>query len=311
MRVESAFMKLAAALAVAVLMVACNTPGSASRADDASPKPTSDALGLSARAPEPSQAPSAAPAGPRDPALAQRLVTAAAELLQAGNEDAARQELQQALAADPQNARAQSLMRQITADPVATLGRESFSHVVKPGESLSLLAGRYLNDIHAFYILARYNDIKVPRQLAAGQTLRIPGKAAPPEVARVAPPVRTELPRASAPAASAPPDAAPGDESFGRAQAAERRGDLVAALTEYQRAVVLGHADATAKAKQMRGQLVGRHTRRAREAFARQDLDGSIKEWDLVLFYEPDNGTAVAEKKRAIDLNEKAKKLPR
>ncbi|MFG5409508.1 LysM domain-containing protein [Piscinibacter sakaiensis] len=112
--------------------------------------------------------------------MAQKLAMAAVEMLEAGNEDQARQEISAALAADPANRLAQSLQRQITVDPQAALGRESFAYTVRPTDTLSRIAGRFLNDIFSFYLLARYNDIKVPRQVAAGQVIRIPGKAPPP-----------------------------------------------------------------------------------------------------------------------------------
>jgi hypothetical protein len=66
------------------------------------------------------------PSGPVSAASAEsarRMSLAAVEMLEAGNEDQAKAEVQRALAADPNNKLAQSLLKQITADPVATLGR--------------------------------------------------------------------------------------------------------------------------------------------------------------------------------------------
>ena len=140
---------------------------------------------------------------------------AAAELLEVGNEDQAVAELQRALQADPNNRLAASLMKQIQADPLAMLGRESFAYRVQPGETLSRIAQRFLGDIHLFYILARYNDIKTPRQLQGGQLIKIPGKAPPP--APAPPPAR---PQAPAPAAAS----APVDD--GRAAERERQAKI-------------------------------------------------------------------------------------
>ena len=133
--------------------------------------------------PAPVEAPPAAPAlPPLTPPQAQKMAIAAADLLEAGNEEQAKADLQRVLASEPGNKLAQNLLRQITADPVAVLGRESFPYTVRSSDTLSRIAGRFLGDIYSFYILARYNDIKIPRQVAGGQVIRIPGKAPPPGV---------------------------------------------------------------------------------------------------------------------------------
>lgn len=220
------------------------------------------------------------------PQAIQKAVSTAIEALEAGNEDLASAELQRVLQFDPNHRLAQNLMRQIKDDPVATLGKESFSYRVQPGESLSRIAQRFLNDVHQFYILARYNDIKVPRQLAGGQVIRVPGKAPPasvlaapspaPAPAAVRPAVAPTPPVASTP--SAPPPEPPAS---------------AAALP-----------DARAKSE-----AVNRHSRAARSAFAKQDLNGAIRAWDAVLEIDPDNRTAQLERQKAIDLKEKLTKV--
>ena len=54
---------------------------------------------------------------------AEALARSAFAHLEAGNEDPARQDLQRALALDPTNKHAQSLDRQMTADPAETARR--------------------------------------------------------------------------------------------------------------------------------------------------------------------------------------------
>ncbi|HEV7914484.1 MAG TPA: LysM domain-containing protein, partial [Albitalea sp.] len=184
----------------------------------------------------PESAPPTVPSGPVTPALqqqAQKLAISAASLLESGHEDQAKAELQRALAIDPNHKLALSLLRQISADPVATLGRESFSYVVRPNDSMSALAGRFLGDIYSFYILARYNGIAVPKQVAGGQTLKIPGKAPPPSVQREPTPrVEANAPPPPAPPPAVPPppppppEATPGEKAMRAADAAERSGDL-------------------------------------------------------------------------------------
>ena len=264
---------------------------------------------------EPTPAPAPLPTGPVTPAAqqqAQKTALAAVGMLEAGREDDARAELQRALAQDPHNKLALNLRRQIDADPATALGRESFSYTVRPNESLSMIAGRFLGDIYSFYILARYNNIAVPRQVAGGQTLRIPGKAPPPgavvkETPRAEPVTPAPIPAVAPPAA--PPEPTVGERAMRAGEAAERRGQLDEAFDHYLRAASLNESGAGAKADQMRKQLVQRHSLTARTAFAKQDLDAAIRAWERVLVVDPANDTAKLERQRALALKEKAKKL--
>jgi tetratricopeptide (TPR) repeat protein len=216
----------------------------------------------------------------------QRSMSAALDHLQAGQEEQAEAELTRILQSEPNNRLATSLLRQIKDDPVASLGRESFAYRVQPGESLSRIAQRFLNDLHLFYILARYNNIKVPRNLAGGQTIRIPGKApAAGSAASGAPP-------AAAPPAAAPPPPAPAP--------------VVA--TPPSPAADADAAAASRLARQ-RSEAVARHSRAARAAFAKQDLDAAIKSWDAVLEIEPENRTAQLERQKVLGLKEKLGKV--
>jgi tetratricopeptide (TPR) repeat protein len=312
--------RIAALCAVVGVLAACGTPpGSQPSAGNT---PPGGAQEPQAPAPKEHEQAPAAPTGPVTPALQQqahKTALAAAALLETGNEEQAKAELQRALAIDPNSKLAQSLMRQISADPVATLGRESFSYSVRPGDSLSSIAERFLGDKYQFYLLARYNDIKVPRQVAGGQTLRIPGKGPPPETRAAVksepppeakkeapPPAVAAVPVATRPVA--PPEPTPGERALRSAEAAERSGDLERALAEYRRAAGM---DAPAdKAAQLQKRLAGRFAAVARGAFAKQDLDGSIRNWEHVLELEPANDTARLERQRAMSLKEKVKKLP-
>lgn len=252
-----------------------------------------------------------APTGPVTPAMqqqAQKTAMAAVGMLETGHEDDARTELQRALALDPNNKLALNLKRQVDADPVATLGRESFSYTVRPNESLSMIAGRYLGDIYAFYILARYNNIAVPRQVAGGQTLRIPGKAPPPTTVAREPPRPEPVTTPPTPAVATPappPEPSAGQRAMRAGEAAEKRAQLDEAYQQYARAANLNEPGASAKADQLRKQLVQQHSRAARTAIAKQDLDGAIRAWDRVLVVDPGNDTAKLERQNAMRLKEK------
>ena len=227
-----------------------------------------------------------------------------------GNEEQARKELQHALSLDPANKLALSLTRQMTEDPVATLGKESFPYVVQSGDSLSRIAGRFLGDIYSFHILARYNGIKVPRHVAGGQTIRIPGKAPPvrAEPRRAEPAPAAAVAAAPAPTPAATPVAA--ETAFRSGEAAAKAGMLEKALGDYRRAAGLGHPSATAQADATAKRLIDIHSRNALAAMARQDLDGAIRSWDEVLEIEPGNETARLEKQKALRLKDKVKALP-
>lgn len=103
------------------------------------------------------------------------------EALQQGDGEKARPLLRQVLVLDPDHRRAAGLLEQIDADPLAMLGAEHFAYKVQPGDTLSLIAKRFLNDPFKFYILARYNDIGLSDRLEAGRTIRVPGKKPPPD----------------------------------------------------------------------------------------------------------------------------------
>lgn len=96
------------------------------------------------------------------------------ELLHEGHAARARSMLAARLEAEPGDSRSRELLRQIEAPPAEYLGEASFDYEVQPGETLSVLAQRFLGNYRLFFVLARYNDIEKPMLLQAGQVLRIP-----------------------------------------------------------------------------------------------------------------------------------------
>jgi len=296
---------LMAALVAALALSACATKPP--------PPPAEPPAATPAPAPAPEPPP---PPTPVMQAQSQKVAQGVVELLEAGNEEQARAELQRALTLDPANKLALNLQRQMTEDPQATLGRESFAYVVRSGDTLSRIAGRFLGDIYSFHILARYNNIKVPRQVGEGTTIRIPGKAPPPETARPTRPAPAKPepaaepappPVAAAPAAPAEPSA--GEKAFRAAEASAKAGNLERALADYKQAASLGIAAAGPKADATSKRLVDTHSRNARSALARQDLDGAVKSWDKVLELDPANDTAKLERQKVMRLKEKVNAL--
>jgi hypothetical protein len=281
--------RVATLAGAAALLAACAAPPARdSAAVPAAPGPGYGAAGT----PDTAAAPATTPLSPQE---VQRTVVAAIDFLQGGQEEQAEAELKKVLQADPGNRLAQSLMRQIKDDPVATLGRESFPYKVQPGESLSRISQRFMNDVHLFYILARYNGIKVPRNLAGGQTIRVPGKAPPPGA----------LPAAAAPAPATPALTAPTPVAPPAAVSPPPPPPPVVVETPPPAPEV----DQATRAARQKADDIAKHTRAARAAFAKQDLDGAIRSWDAVLALDPESRTALLEKQKVVGLKEKLGKV--
>ncbi len=243
--------------------------------------------------PEPAPPPAPVLTGAEAKARAQTLIRQSYESLNDGDEARARADLQEAIKLDPDSKQAACLMKGITADPTASLGRESTSYTVRPGETMGRIAQRALGDICEFYLLARYNQIKVPKQLAAGQTLRIPGKVAlaAPDAAP-AKPAPEKAPEVAAP--SAPPPAPPVPPPAAEPAAPREAPPAVKPV-----AAVPSRNQA----------LIDTYHRNAQAAFRRQDLTTAIAEWDKVLALDPNNELAKARRQEAIDLDRRIRQM--
>jgi hypothetical protein len=101
-------------------------------------------------------------------------VNRAVHLLGVGHVDEARRHLDRALAMSPSDKTALALVEQIEVDPVALLGEEHRVHTVVAGDTMSVLAERYLGDPLKFFALSRYNALGAPNALRVGASLKIP-----------------------------------------------------------------------------------------------------------------------------------------
>jgi CBS-domain-containing membrane protein len=72
---------------------------------------------------------------------------------------------------------------------------------------------------------------------------------------------------------------------------------------------VVDPAATQAAAERQKAETIARHTRAARSAFAKQDLDAAIRSWDAVLRLDPENRTAMLERQKVVGLKEKLGKL--
>ncbi len=248
------------------------------------------------------------------PQEVQKAIGASIEYLQAGQEAQAESELQKVMQTEPNNRLATNLLKQIHEDPITALGAVSFAYRVPAGESLSRIAQRFLNDPLLFYILARYNNIKVPRTLAAGEMLRVPGKA-PPMPVRETPVAATGSANSPSPP-SAQPAGSPAPPPAPTPSPATGSVSGMAAATPQDAAPAVDAAPAaessaakSARFAKQKSDTVARHMRSARAAFAKQDLQGALIGWDAVLAVEPDNRTALLERQRVLSLQEKLGKV--
>lgn len=114
---------------------------------------------------------------PTDSLTPNKRVREALALLQNGDYENARNQLNWALMDHPDHSRATHLLEQMDADPIEYLGLKNFFYDVQPGDSLSLIAKNFLNDPYKFVILARYNKLENPGRLAPGQRIRVPGES--------------------------------------------------------------------------------------------------------------------------------------
>lgn len=242
-------------------------------------------------------------------AQAQKLTLEAIAQLQNGDEAGAKSTLEQAQALDPGSELARKMMDQIRADPQKELGTTFFRYTVQRDDSLSKIAQQYMGDRFKFHILARYNDISNPSKLAAGQVIKVPGKAPP--AGQAAPkPAPTPAEPVEEAAKAAPDVATPRSAAVAlmqQGQDLQKAGNVEGAYDAYREAALRdpGNKDAAAQRDALRTQLARKYEREATQAFQRQNLDESIAKWDRVLALEPNNQKAKLERERAIDLRKK------
>ncbi len=303
-------MRSLAAISVvaAVTLAGCASQPSA----PAAPAPAAVPVAEAAPAPPVPAAPAAPELSPAQAkAQAQKLALEAVDHLQNGDEAGARQVLATALGLDPANDIARKMQEQINADAQKELGTAFFRYTVQRDDSLSKLAQQYLGDRLRFYILAKYNDMANPSRLAAGQVIKIPGKApaAPPASART-PAGAAESPEPAPGTAAVAPAADGGGELAALMQKGRRLqagGDLQGAYAAFSEAVLRapGNRDAIIQRDAARAALVRSYDREATQAFQRQNLDLAIARWDRVLELDPGNQKARLERERAIELKKR------
>ncbi len=108
----------------------------------------------------------------------------AVALLGEGETELARAELNAALKKHPKDKVARRLLTEMDAEPEAILGASKYPYRARRGETMWMLADRFLGDPLLFYVLARYNGVEAPDSLYGGQVIWIPAQR--PDAARIA-----------------------------------------------------------------------------------------------------------------------------
>jgi LysM repeat protein len=299
--IELAFRHIATAVAATALLIGCATPPPATDAATGNGSAGRPAPAATAPVPAPAPVPEITPAQAK--AQAQRLALDAVDQLQNGDETAARLTLDKAVALDPTNDLAKKLQEQIKADAQKELGPVFFRYTVQKDDSLSKLAQQYLGDRFRFYILAKYNDMASPNKLAAGQVIKIPGRAP-----ATPPPVATPSPDAvvapAAPEAKTRDDVA---ELLQKGKDLEAKGNLEGAYAAYLDAAKKTpvNAEAVRRRDASRTALLRSLDREGTQAFQRQNLDLAITKWDRILEIDPNSQKAKLERERCLELKKK------
>lgn len=276
-------------LIIFATLVGCEAPKPQS-SEPAAPAEESESMpgegaatspGGKAPASDPAQ-PAAAPLPPLSPFELKKLLTQAYNLLDAGEEDKARAELERASQSNPKEEEVRCLLNGVTtADPQAAYGKDARTHTVARGENLGIIARNYTGKVCEFYAIARYNNIRVPKQLAVGQAIRIPAtlvvNTPPPSTPQPHPAPAPSAKPAPAPAPAAPP--APPPVAVPAAPAAPNPAE------------------------------VDRLYRKGIAAYQRHDLKGAIGIFNQVLALNPSHGGAGTYRQRALDECAKINKI--
>lgn len=190
-----------------------------------------------------------------------------------GEHEAARRYVECALEINPDSYRARMIFDQMDRDPVESLGTRYYWYTIQEGETVSMLAERFLGSSDKFIILARYNDILVPDAVSYGRRLKIPGTQSSPPPAE--PPKRP------------PPASATALLEESRGARAER--DLEKAHELLSRAVTIDASSEEAKAElgEVETALIDKYSTEAYEAEVRGEKDEAIRLWEKTLEIRP------------------------
>lgn len=265
--------------------------------------------------------PAVAPAPSENLSIGERIAKGIA-FLQTGDTQSARREFEAVLVSNPKQARSRALLKQIDADPVNYLGSEHFEYKVQSGDTMALIAKRFLGEPLNFFVLARYNGIQNPSQLEVGQALKIPGTyaaastSALPDVETVtvepldvtneqtggeAPVVATTAPTQTVSPAN---EARAPENAAGETENRQIADESVDATTSVSAA-----ADAPTRLSAVDRDLVESYHKQAMVLYRQQLLNEAIELWDKAIALDPTHEQAITRRANAVALRERIKKF--
>jgi len=201
-----------------------------------------------------------------------------------------------ALKRSPNSAMARSVLEQLKTEPASyfrsKFGAGAVTYVVQVNDSLSKIAEACLGDRDYFVALARLNDIEVPRGLAYGQRIRVPGDRCEPM-----PDTEPERDASREYDSEPPPSPITGTEETDQltmALEAEQSGDLSSAY-EFAKAALDSdplNTDVGTAFRRIKADYVNALASTAYEQDDGGDLEGAIATWDRVLEIDKYNAEA-------------------
>ena len=270
-----------------------------------------------ARPPKVTVTPPSAPASSAPPPApvveakpAPPLKTIVVEQLEQGHFAEGRRQLHRYIKQHPDDRTARDLWKQLTANPDKMLGTRSRIHVVKPGDTYSNMAARFLGDADQFLILARYNHATNPSLLQVGQQLRVPLDKHPQAGAK------SSQPQASV--ASDDKGAGASAASMNKAEQLQQQSLALLEQGHHQQAMnrMAQALDLDPKLKSpggkadgLRQQLLASYHQRAIVLYRDQKLSQAIGLWNKILAIDPDYEPAIIYRARARELQSRLKQL--
>jgi len=206
----------------------------------------------------------------------------------------------------PANAMARGIREQLDTDPAtyfrSRFGSGSVGYVVQVNDSLSKIAEACLGDRDYFVALARLNNIEVPRGLAYGQRIRVPGTSCEPALDPVPEPESVPLPvqvtepppEVSTEIVSPPDTDAAESNELSMALEAEQAGNLAGAyeFAASARKNDPQDPDVETAYRRIKADYIDSLASTAYEQDDQGDFDGALATWQRVLELDKYNAEA-------------------
>lgn len=228
----------------------------------------------------------------------------------------AQKEFETVLRKEPNNRVALNLLRQIKLSPQAYFKDiDVFAdYVVLPGDTLSTIATKYLDEALEFHILAKLNHVTSATPLTIGQKITVPVKGKKNE--------KTSMPKKNnrgfitkqaSQQMALTKQHRDAETEYQKGLAALKSGKSNDALTAFGHAVRFepNHKLARQQIIRLQSAQIDDLHKSAMTLYKNQELDEAIVKWDGVLELNPNHELARLYRGRALELKERLDNLPR